>query len=92
MMLNDVDIIHPLMFLYAIIFCVIFILGIYLLVKWHTKTHKYRCLDCGSEFKISAFTTLFSLNKPTRKGYLKLLVYPNCSKRVWTKMMREKVK
>lgn len=51
---------------------------LFLLVRWHARNFAYRCLKCGHEFEISAFTDFISPHGPGKRGGWKYLRCPKC--------------
>lgn len=60
------------------------IVGLLLLVTWHSKNSAYICKNCGNKFTLSAVEDLVSLQGVTAK-YAKC---PRCSKRTWAKVIK----
>lgn len=62
----------------------IFILGLFLLVRWHNNSFAYRCANCGHEFEISILKNFISPHGPgfSNSGIRgwKLLRCPECKK------------
>jgi hypothetical protein len=57
-------------------FLLICILGIFLLVKWHSSTRGFKCANCGHEFTISFWQDLPTASSiPFMK---KMLKCPSC--------------
>lgn len=45
---------------YWYLWTVIVILGLILLIQWHSKSAIYKCTNCGNEFQVSFITDLIS--------------------------------
>jgi predicted RNA-binding Zn-ribbon protein involved in translation (DUF1610 family) len=71
----------------GIVFLVIVFGGLFLLVRWHTKTFGYRCPTCNHEFAISVLTNFISPHFPD----VKYLRCPRCRTFGWAKAMVNKV-
>jgi len=59
----------------------IMILGLILLVTWHSIKYAYICKECKSQFNINFYKDLFAPQTTTTK-YLKC---PKCGTRTWAK-------
>jgi len=59
----------------------IMILGLILLVTWHSISYSYICRGCRNQFKINFYKDLFSPQTKSTK-YLKC---PKCGERTWAK-------
>jgi DNA-directed RNA polymerase subunit RPC12/RpoP len=66
-----------------VLWAVIFVGGMYLLVRWHANSTAYRCSGCDHEFEISTLADLISPHIPNKK-YLKC---PQCGKRNWATIL-----
>ncbi len=64
----------------ALVWVVIALGGLFLLVRWHSKSTAYRCANCGHEFEISLLTDLISPHGIGNGGW-KYLKCPHCSQR-----------
>jgi DNA-directed RNA polymerase subunit RPC12/RpoP len=56
-------------------------ISLFLLVQWHARNFAYRCLKCGHEFEVSAFTDFISPHGLSRSGGWKYLKCPKCHQR-----------
>jgi DNA-directed RNA polymerase subunit RPC12/RpoP len=56
-------------------------ISLFLLVQWHARNFAYRCLKCGHEFEVSAFTDFISPHGLSRSGGWKYLKCPKCHRR-----------
>lgn len=65
----------------TLVWAVIVAGGLFLLVKWHSKSAAYRCTNCGHEFEISLLTDLVSPHGIGKGGW-KYLKCPQCSQRM----------
>ncbi|MFH1687626.1 MAG: hypothetical protein ABIE70_08920 [bacterium] len=54
-------------------------IGLWALVRWHARNHRYGCPECRHEFAITTFTDLTSAHYPDHKS----LVCPRCGMRSW---------
>jgi len=66
---------------YFYIWLILFIGGLFLLVRWHAKNFAYRCPKCGYEFEISTFTDFISPHGLSKNGGWKYLKCPKCHER-----------
>lgn len=81
--------------IYWYLWTVIVILGLIILVQWHSKSAVYRCTNCGNEFQVSFITDLMSPQgvgkDETDKTYgWKYLKCPECEKRMKTIIVKMK--
>jgi DNA-directed RNA polymerase subunit RPC12/RpoP len=72
---------------YWYIWAMIVVLGIILLVRWHSKAAVYQCTNCGNEFQVSIVTDFISPQgvgkDDSGKTYgWKYLKCPSCKKRM----------
>jgi DNA-directed RNA polymerase subunit RPC12/RpoP len=72
---------------YWYLWIVIVIVGLILLIQWHSKSDVYRCTNCGNEFQVSFITDLISPQGVGKddagKTYgWKYLKCPQCKKRM----------
>ncbi len=73
--------------IYWYLWAVIVVVGLILLIYWHSKSAVYRCTSCGNKFQVSVITDLTSpqgIGKgETGKIYgWKYLKCPECKKRM----------
>jgi len=59
------------------------IVGMFLLVTWHSKNYAYICKNCSNKFTLSTFQDFVSPQGLTTK-YAKC---PKCGKRTWAKVV-----
>jgi hypothetical protein len=59
------------------------VVGLFLLVRWHTRAFGYRCRNCGNEFEISMLMDFVSPQGLGRGGGWKCLRCPKCGR--WTR-------
>jgi len=59
----------------------ILLLGLVLLVTWHSTNYAYVCKECKHNFRINFYKDLFAPQTTTTK-YLKC---PKCGKKTWAK-------
>lgn len=60
-----------------IIWMFLVLAGLFMLVRWHTKSFAYRCLKCGDVFTVSAIKDYFSHQGISRDGG-KVMTCPCC--------------
>lgn len=75
--------------LLVVCFFVIFIAGLYLLVRWHANRYGYKCTECGKRFDISVATDFSSPHVPGKGGGKKYLKCPHCENRVWAQEVKK---
>jgi DNA-directed RNA polymerase subunit RPC12/RpoP len=56
------------------------LVGVVILIRWHSRNYGYKCVKCGHEFAISTFVNCISPHGPSMKGGWKLLKCPECGK------------
>lgn len=69
---------------YWYLWLLVIIIGVLLLVIWHTKNFAYLCPTCGEIFEISNLENFLGPNGGNKK-YLKC---PRCRKRRWVDILR----
>ncbi len=72
---------------YWYLWAIIVILGLILLVQWHSKSAVYKCTSCGNEFQVSIITDFLSpqgvsKDKDEKTYGWKYLKCPACRKRM----------
>lgn len=70
----------------AVVVATLFV-GLVFLIRWHARTHAYRCSHCGAEFTISATLDAFTLNLINRNGAVRWLRCPTCHRRGLAKVL-----
>jgi len=66
---------------YWYIWLILVVLGLSLLVMWHTENYAYRCPNCDHEFEISTFVNFISPQGIGKSGAWKYLKCPKCQVR-----------
>ncbi len=64
----------------AFVWAVVVLGGLFLLVRWHSRSVAYRCAHCGNEFEVSLLTDLISPHGIGNGGW-KYLKCPRCIRR-----------
>lgn len=72
---------------YWYIWAIIVVIGLILLVRWHSQAAVYRCTNCGNEFQVSIITDFISpqgvgKDKSGKTYGWKYLKCPACRKRM----------
>ncbi len=74
---------------YWYIWLILDLVGLFLLIRWHTRNFAYHCPRCGYEFEISVFTNFLSPHGVSKSGGWKYLKCPKCHETSRTTIMKK---